>query len=49
MKIRPIHDGVIVKRYQEDRKTASGIVIPDTAAEKPDTGQSGRGGQWQSH
>ena len=39
MKIRPIHDRVIVKRLEEDRKTASGIVIPDTAAEKPDTGQ----------
>jgi chaperonin GroES len=39
MKIRPIHDRVVVKRLEEDRKTASGIVIPDTAAEKPDTGQ----------
>jgi chaperonin GroES len=39
MKIRPIHDRVIVKRLEEDRKTASGIVIPDTTAEKPDTGQ----------
>jgi chaperonin GroES len=38
MKIRPIHDRVIVRRLEEDRKTASGIVIPDTAAEKPDTG-----------
>jgi chaperonin GroES len=39
MKIRPIHDRVIVRRLEEDRKTASGIVIPDTAAEKPDTGE----------
>jgi chaperonin GroES len=39
MKIRPIHDRVVVKRMQEDRKTASGIVIPDTAAEKPDQGE----------
>lgn len=38
MKIRPIHDRVIVKRLEEERKTASGIVIPDTAAEKPDQG-----------
>ena len=38
-KIRPLHDRVIVKRLDEDRKTASGIVIPDTAAEKPDQGE----------
>jgi chaperonin GroES len=39
MKIRPLHDRVIVKRLAEERKTASGIVIPDTAAEKPDQGE----------
>jgi len=39
MKIRPIHDRVIIKRLEEDRKTASGIVIPDTAAEKPEQGE----------
>ena len=39
MKIRPLHDRVIVKRIDEERKTASGIVIPDTAAEKPDQGE----------
>ena len=39
MKIRPLHDRVIVKRIEEERKTASGIVIPDAAAEKPDQGQ----------
>ena len=39
MKIRPLHDRVIVKRLEEERKTASGIVIPDAAAEKPDQGQ----------
>ena len=38
-KIRPLHDRVIVKRLDEERKTASGIVIPDTAAEKPDQGE----------
>ena len=39
MKIRPLHDRVIVKRLDEERKTASGIVIPDNAAEKPDQGE----------
>ena len=39
MKIRPLHDRVIVKRLEDERKTASGIVIPDNAAEKPDQGQ----------
>ena len=39
MKIRPMHDRIIVKRLEEERKTASGIVIPDTAAEKPDQGE----------
>ena len=35
MKIRPLNDRVIVKRMEEERKTASGIVIPDAAAKKP--------------
>jgi chaperonin GroES len=39
MKIRPLHDRVIVKRLEEEKKTASGIVIPDNAAEKPDQGE----------
>lgn len=39
MKIRPLHDRIIVKRLEEERETASGIVIPDTAAEKPDQGE----------
>ena len=39
MKIRPLHDRIIVKRLDEERKTTSGIVIPDTAAEKPDQGE----------
>lgn len=39
MKIRPLHDRVIVKRMEEERKTASGIVIPEAAAEKPDQGE----------
>jgi len=39
MKIRPLHDRVVVKRIEEERKTAGGIVIPDSAAEKPDQGE----------
>jgi chaperonin GroES len=39
MKIRPLHDRVVVKRLEEERKTAGGIVIPDNAAEKPDQGE----------
>ena len=39
MKIRPSHDPVLVKRIEEERKSAGGIVIPDTAAEKPDQGE----------
>src|SRR5258708_13164119 len=39
MKIRPLHDRVIVKRVDQERKTASGIVIPDNVAEKPDQGE----------
>jgi len=34
-----LHDRIVVKRLEEERKTASGIVIPDTAAEKPDQGE----------
>lgn len=36
--LRPLQDRVIVKRVEEERKTASGIVIPDNATEKPDRG-----------
>jgi chaperonin GroES len=39
MKIRPLHDRVIVKRVEQERKSSGGIVIPDTAAEKPDQGE----------
>jgi len=38
MKIRPLHDRVIVKRSDAEQKTASGIIIPDTAKEKPQEG-----------
>ena len=39
MKIRPLHDRVIVKREEEERKSAGGILIPDTATEKPVRGK----------
>jgi len=39
MNIRPLHDRVIVKRVEEEKKSAGGIVIPDTAAEKPSQGE----------
>ena len=39
MKLRPLHDRVIVKRLEEERKTSGGIVIPDTATEKPSMGE----------
>src|SRR5436309_14011024 len=39
MKLRPLHDRVIVKRLEEERQSAGGIVIPDTAAEKPSLGE----------
>lgn len=39
MQIRPLHDRVIVKRLESERTTAAGIVIPDSAGEKPDQGE----------
>jgi chaperonin GroES len=39
MKLRPLHDRVIIKRLDNERKTTSGIVIPENAAEKPDQGE----------
>ena len=39
MKFRPLHDRVVVKRVEEDTKTAGGIIIPDTAKEKPQQGE----------
>ena len=38
MKIRPLHDRVVIKRLEETTKTAGGIIIPDTAKEKPSEG-----------
>ena len=39
MKIRPLHDRIIVKRLEEEEKTKGGIIIPDTAKEKPMEGK----------
>jgi chaperonin GroES len=39
MKIRPLHDRIVVKRLEDERKSPGGIVIPDTAAEKPIRGK----------
>ena len=39
LKIRPLHDRVVVRRIEEERKSAGGIVIPENAAEKPDQGE----------
>ena len=39
MKFRPLHDRVVVRRIDEDTKTSGGIIIPDTAKEKPMQGE----------
>ena len=39
MKLRPLHDRVIIKRLDNERKTASGIVLPENTTEKPDQGE----------
>ncbi|MFM8467832.1 MAG: co-chaperone GroES [Oxalobacteraceae bacterium] len=39
MNLRPLHDRIVVERLEQETKTASGIVIPDQAAEKPDQGK----------
>ena len=39
MKFRPLHDRVLVRRVEEDQRTAGGIIIPDTAKEKPSQGE----------
>ena len=39
MKIRPLHDRILVKRIDEEEKTSGGIIIPDTAKEKPQEGK----------
>jgi chaperonin GroES len=44
MKIRPLHDRVLVERVDEEQTTAGGIIIPDTAKEKPQEGLVVAGG-----
>ena len=39
MKFRPLHDRVVVRRVESETKTSGGIIIPDTAAEKPQQGE----------
>jgi chaperonin GroES len=39
MKFRPLHDRVVVRRVESEQKSAGGIIIPDTAAEKPQQGE----------
>jgi len=39
MKVKPLHDRVLVKRLEQEEKTAGGIIIPDTAKEKPQQGK----------
>jgi chaperonin GroES len=39
MKFRPLHDRVVIRRVEQDAKTAGGIIIPDTAKEKPQEGE----------
>lgn len=39
MKMRPLHDRVVVKRVNQEQKTAGGIIIPDSAQEKPQEGE----------
>lgn len=39
IKVRPLHDRILVRRLEEDDKTAGGIIIPDTAKEKPQRGE----------
>ena len=48
MKFRPLHDRVLVRRLEGEEKTAGGIIIPDTAKEKPQEGEvvaTGPGGR----
>lgn len=39
LNVRPLHDRILVRRMEEDEKTAGGIIIPDTAKEKPQRGE----------
>ena len=46
MRFRPLHDRVVVRRIDAEEKTAGGIIIPDTAKEKPQEGEVYRCGSW---
>jgi chaperonin GroES len=46
MKFRPLHDRVVVRRIEAEEKTAGGIIIPDTAKEKPQEGEIVAFGKW---
>ena len=46
MKFRPLHDRVVVRRIEAEEKSAGGIIIPDTAKEKPSQGGSHRRRPW---
>ena len=48
MKFRPLHDRVVVKRVDSETKTSGGIIIPDTAAEKPQQGEVIAVGPWRA-
>jgi chaperonin GroES len=39
MKVRPLHDRILIQRVEEEQKTSGGIIIPDTAKEKPQEGK----------
>ena len=46
MKFRPLHDRVVIERIEAEAKTAGGIIIPDTAQEKPQQGEVSAVGPW---
>ena len=47
MKIRPLHDRILIKRVAEEETVRGGIIIPDSAKEKPHGGRGDRRRQWQ--
>jgi chaperonin GroES len=46
MKFRPLHDRIVIRRIEEEEKTKGGIIIPDTAKEKPQEGEVIAVGPW---
>ena len=49
MNIRPLHDRVVVRRVEDERTSPGGIVIPDSATEKPMQGEVVATGQWKNY